>query len=917
MIKEIKYNGFTATPSDYECPDGDLAGVMNLIPEDGSLKPVFPPKPIFSLPKGKKVLYVHETSKFRHYIIIAPEKNTLSWIDSQNIPTETELKAFGASDKIYQVNAIGNTLIAQCTSGMHYFLWKGEAAGYLYLGTHLPELPISFGLQGEMVRTDEFEVMFYELSYDVKQYKDPEDGKMKDYNSWHEFTDENKKMVTSQMLAKVNKFIADKATRKGKFIYPFLVRYAYRLYDQTLTMHSAPVLMVCSTSCAPMALWRNIFGDKVPDRAHVRIVGMLHTLDYAVINASQKEALKNWGDIVKSVDVFISKPIYTYDQEGECDRFFTYNEYGEDLWGYCICKHTNQAASTTTYPLRYQKKDIGYLYQMTFDAEHINQRPGGVLGLPRRSAEQVKADIRACNQFYLLTAIKLDELKTERTALPVPDDYLQALVTREVMSDDYDSHDEIISRYSFAYNQRLNMANISKKLYNKYTIGALVNYTDGFVMHSTQLSPTYFDEAISHCVYFFIKQDGRDIIVRGSGYSLGNMSPILFLYYPNVNCYKAVVESYYGQTERYEVPMSPHDFLNGAFYFGGWDNLSKRTVGVQASPDTERIIEVPNKIYTSAVNNPFVFPVTNINTVGTGRILGISTAAKALSEGQFGQFPLYAFTTEGVWAMEVSSTGSYSARQPITRDVCINPDSITQIDSAVLFATDRGIMLLSGSNSLCISDILNGREPFNPLSLPAGEKLIKMAGFTERQVNYIPFMEFTKGCGMLYDYTHQRIIIYNPACGYAYIYSIKDKAWGMMPSDISDGINSYPEALAMDSSGALINFSEENEEEVLKGTNGILFTRPLKLDGPDILKTVDTIIQRGHFKNGHVQQILYGSRDLFHWSLVWSSTDQYLRGFRGTPYKYFRIALICKLDKAESIHGCTVQHTPRYTNQPR
>ena len=51
MIKEIKYNGFTAIPSDYECPDGDLAGVMNLIPEDGSLKPVFPPNPVFTLPK--------------------------------------------------------------------------------------------------------------------------------------------------------------------------------------------------------------------------------------------------------------------------------------------------------------------------------------------------------------------------------------------------------------------------------------------------------------------------------------------------------------------------------------------------------------------------------------------------------------------------------------------------------------------------------------------------------------------------------------------------------------------------------------------------------------------------------------------------------------------------------------------------
>jgi len=51
--------------------------------------------------------------------------------------------------------------------------------------------------------------------------------------------------------------------------------------------------------------------------------------------------------------------------------------------------------------------------------------------------------------------------------------------------------------------------------------------------------------------------------------------------------------------------------------------------------------------------------------------------------------------------------------------------------------------------------------------------------------------------------------------------------------------------------------------------------------------------------------------------LVWSSQDQYLRGFRGTPYKYFRLALICNLDEGERLYGFTVQYEPRYLNQPR
>ena len=45
------------------------------------------------------------------------------------------------------------------------------------------------------------------------------------------FDDTQKASITNQVLAKINKFIAEESTQKGKFIFPFLVRYAYRLYD--------------------------------------------------------------------------------------------------------------------------------------------------------------------------------------------------------------------------------------------------------------------------------------------------------------------------------------------------------------------------------------------------------------------------------------------------------------------------------------------------------------------------------------------------------------------------------------------------------------------------------------------------------------------------------------------------------------
>ena len=223
-------------------------------------------------------------------------------------------------------------------------------------------------------------------------------------------------------------------------------------------------------------------------------------------------------------------------------------------------------------------------------------------------------------------------------------------------------------------------------------------------------------------------------------------------------------------------------------------------------------------------------------------------------------------------------------------------------------------MLISGSQTQCITDVINSNEPFDVLQLPGMTKLHTMLGHdADSCLPTAPFLEFIAECGMLYDYVHQRVIVYNPHYTYAFVYSLKSKEWGMMYSTIEAGINSYPEALAVDHDGALLNFSSMDGEP----TKGLFVTRPLKLETPDVLKTMDTVIQRGHFKKGNVQSVLYGSRDLFNWHLVWSSKDHYLRGFRGTPYKYFRIACVTSLAKGESIFGASLQFNPRQTDQPR
>lgn len=904
MTNELKYNGYSAEPSDYECADGDLATSIGLIQEEGAVKPLFPPSVVHSFEKGLTVKYIHETVNFRHYILYQ-KGGAMSYTDENKV-TYWTLRNFETTT-IHEVNSVGNTLIVLAADGMHYFLWKNNA--YSYLGTEIPELPLSFGLQGEMVRTDEFDITLPERISESILFG-------------HTFSEANKKAVTEQVLAKVNKFIADNSTNAGRFIFPFLLRYAYRLYDGSLTKHSAPILMITSSDVVPIVEVKEEI-DSDADGLHTvgfkgRVFSMRHQIDFSAVNQEGIDSVKDWKDVVKSVEVFISAPIYAYNQNGECDGI--YDLMGND---YCVCKHINQNSKydTVQYPLLYKFDRTHKLYLFTFDELLLHH---GVK-LPARNESDVIENIKNCSQFYFLKTIEIENLSTERKVLAVNDNYLQSLVTREVMTDDYDSHDKLIPNYSFTYNNRLNIANLKKVLFKGFNASSMFIYSNGYVVSSAN---DLSSSTVPVSVYFYINQDGKEIITKGDlGYFGVNM-PLLYLFFPNTNAYKAVIERIqFTETSskivRYEVNLEKHNFLNGSFYFGGWEDVKTTTTTIPAI-STDRTISLPNKIYTSEVSNPFYFPVLGINTVGTGDILGISTAAKALSEGQFGQFPLYAFTSEGVWALEVSSTGTYSTKQPITRDVVLGKNSITQIDSAVLFATDRGIMLLSGSNVQCISDVLNSDEMWNISKLPNAHNLITLYNgkvddngqqkqITEDDIAFLPFRDFVKECSMIYDYVNQRIIVYNPKESYAYVYSFKSQNWGMMFSGIASNVNSYPEALANTKDNKLVNFSVPGTQV----TTSLLITRPFTLNDANGFKTIDSIIQRGMFKSNHVQQVLYGSNDLENWHTVWSSVDRIMRGFRGTPYKAFRLALICSLEKGESIYGCSISYQQRLANKLR
>lgn len=1009
MNQEIKYSGFSVAPSDYECADGALAASINLIPEEGALKPILSPSTKFTLDKGRKVVYIHKGNGYINYIT-THEANGYT-IFSYHKSRDAFLSLL-QDETMVDINAIGNMLIVSTNKHLHYCYFKNNR--YINLGTELPKVDIKFALSAKPVSYNHVTNVSYSdyssaeaswTDYTNKSftYSNEKDLKIfnisfsQDLKSGHEykikvggsgfntltlfaqnnttneyeaicvvrrnretiikFPDTHKssfrirlydsnletptkasgtieilegfeKNFTGRVIAYndsnytaiaavINKFVAEQATNKDKFIYPFFIRYALRLSDGSHARISEPILMIPNSGYAPFISF--IEGDK-----KLYLYAFIADLQCLFLNSIEEK----WKDFISGVDVFVSEQVYPYNQGANFDA-------SKNLFSYALIRKENNINQVkgTNYgyvdlPDEYYnhyygraKLDLYEVAKDVFNFGDFNVRVNWQI-IKIAPVENTREKLENVSQFYLAHSFDFDEIKKgvddtgfeNYTTIKLKEGTLSSLVVRQPLSDDQLSNCTFLNAHLTTYNQRLHLFDYNLQ-HAKPTVpsrqnGQIYRYDSYGELYKLQV--------------FIRTAQGERIVECDANEGDYNFSTdTTWFFYPHNGAYRAVLyfKGTDNKTNIASLNLKQHPILNGAYWMADTIDGSMTITSVVDSDNAvcaqvNDISHYPNAVLQSNVATPFLFPSSLMTSLGVQKISALSSAAKALSQGQFGQFPLYAFTSEGVWALEVSSTGTYTAKQPITRDVCRNSNAVTQLDSAVIFPTDRGIMLLSGSQVQCISEAINSEYPFDVRKLPGFEKLHNMLNHkpsTDKCLPTLPFSEFLKQCQMLYDYVHQRIIVYAPNITYAYVLSLKTKQWGMMFSNITSHLNAYPEALAVDANNNVLNFSVQNAEAV----KCLYVTRPLKLESANVLKTIDTLIQRGMFSQGNVSTVLYGSRDLQNWYLVWSSKDHYLKGFRGSPYKFFRIAGVASISPDENIFGASVSFAPRQTNKIR
>lgn len=333
--------------------------------------------------------------------------------------------------------------------------------------------------------------------------------------------------------------------------------------------------------------------------------------------------------------------------------------------------------------------------------------------------------------------------------------------------------------------------------------------------------------------------------------------------------------------------------------------------------DTELL---SNFIIQSETNNPWVFRARGYFKVGTGKIIGMSTVTQALSQGQFGQYPLLVFSENGIWALSVGSEGYYTAIHPMSRDVCINPGSILQTDGAVFFVSKKGLMVVAGNEVVCVSERMNGAT-FNTAQLSPLAADTDWEDIVEACQDSNSFLDYIRdeGLFMAYDYIDSRIVMVNPRFGYSFIYNIADATISkvILPAAMTNAVNNYPDYLIQgltdDSHQRVYSFyGKKREEEVTGRQLGFLLTRPMKLSGPTAKASLRQLMHVGIWNKGTasnplscVKTEIWLSDDLQTW---YSDISRF-----GTAAKYYRLALYIKMLPTERLSGTILTEQPRRT----
>lgn len=328
---------------------------------------------------------------------------------------------------------------------------------------------------------------------------------------------------------------------------------------------------------------------------------------------------------------------------------------------------------------------------------------------------------------------------------------------------------------------------------------------------------------------------------------------------------------------------------------------------------------VGDKLLLSAAHDPYILLSADTVTVPTRQILTLRTAARPLSQGQFGDFTLYAFTLDGVFALRTLDDGTLSQPRHVADHILTSPDTVATLSQSVIYDTPEGLMRIAGSETQSLSEPLR-HHTAAPEEIPHMGALLSLAGLTLTPADINTHTrELIPHSHTLYDPQRGLLHLYRPGHRLALLLDLHSGAWTHTESRMLYTVEDNTRALVVEETDGEPQWHTLRDRSTGNGaaaTPTLTLTNPLALSLPCQMKTPTQIRLRGDYDTPpHI--LLQASNDLRQWANTASALTDHLDTYQGTPHKWHRVAILAHMKERDTLRAIDTLLTPRLNNKLR
>ena len=859
LSKEIALLGIANSNVADACNDGECCDIINMRNKDGVWKVCGTPQTLVEGNEDNRVCsYVHSNSNYAH--LISHNGNTLFWeaniVDGESVLVGTSIAEVR---DIIGFEAMGNILIVICKEGNHYLIFNDNS--YSLIGQIETPL-LNFSLKNH-----------YDSHSTISNLALPKPISNSLYNL------ENYTFIAEKFYEITVTDMVNSANHTKGFNTPFFVRYAMRLFDGSYIKPSAPILMVPENNI------KKHFECKVfVDKNNKALINTIYK-DYNLYFNVSSLPSHDWDDIISSIDIFISKPLFI-----ASDKFSQVKELSS----------SSEGGESSTI---------------------IN------LELPTLTNDEIKDKLVNDSLFFKIASFKLSELRNTKylndTIIPSVD--TNELPTQEILTIDNFSHYNFCGDATFIYNSRLHIGNIRRYLPQPFNISHFIVSQSMF----NGPTPEYSVMEGSRChIKVLIKSatGEKSVDMEYMINKAGFISP--FISYPDNRATQMDVwiENSNGEKQHISLPLTRSEVENMSYFI----NEDYKSIAINDFvgdiPKEKRndYDHYPNLLRVSNLDNPFFFPQELSYSISGGEILNIAAVTTELSQGRYGDFPLYIFTSDGIWALEQGNENViYKSLLPVSRDIALSKSSIVNTDNAIIFLSEKGLMLLNGSNVAQISTF--GLERYD---------IVKEREVTGRDFNITSsqnivddFKSYISSADIEFNYINNELLFLREGDNYMYAFSLNGGMWSRVTftnNALHKFIKLYPQLLVADAKGNIYNLSKENKTKVMPF---IFTTRAIKILNNYTHKQIKEIIFKGeldYINDGDFTLEVEASnlpdrefRTISKTSIKNSFADGVRIPIYAPSYKYFRVSGYGNTKSGMNINNILFTYTLKYNSRVR